>query len=1603
MCDEKFVCVRDTEGGAVVVVDVGMGGSMKQPAVAEGAVMGVDGKVLALHSGKTVQVFDLAEKEKVGACDVPGTIQYVTWIKGDLLAIVTATHVYHWNPTTTSPKKQFEKAKELKDSQVLSYTTDATGAWLMLAVVVAKDGGKEIKGVLQLYSVEKKAAKIIDGHAGCFTEYKVNKEKCNIMVVGGQGQDGGRLFTVEMPTGKKQTASYEKKVASLPVGAPDDFPIAIAVQNGLIYALTRYGIFSLHDVETVTLIHEENTGGRYILGTAHSTNGLLGVTIEGAVHHITADVSSIVFKLKATNPSFALEVAGRAGIPEAEEMYQHYFQSLTSKGDVSAAIDLALTAPRDCLRTLETVKQLQGFPQIPGQSSSLMVYFNRIIEEDKLNKVEALELAKLVLMKQGGAEYLADLSKKKKIEASEELADKLQPLDPDLALTFYSQAKCHTKAIQLHIHRQQFSKALEYIRSNDGAWQPDLVDILTKLVATNADGAAEFALLLHKEYKGKSITPSEIVDLFLDRTCVKQATGYLLAILTTDDEKDMELQTRLFEMNLLHSSAQVVEALFTQGRFTKFDGKKIASLCEKAGLYLRALKLNCKVHLKEGNNLQAIQRCGVNASQSAPQWLPEILKILSPEDCMGLVKALVSASPRLNAPVCAEAVIPQLHRLPNDAVIDMFAEHKAYTPLYNVLTKLLPTSEDERIHTKYVECALRTGQTTEIEAITRTSDFYNPQVVLSLLNEVRLSDPWPYINVCNKHKLWDSMIGYLMGTRNLRYLDLYVTEREPQHLPFVVGALLDAGADDEYITTLIYKVASPPVGQVIQAVEARGKITMLLPWMEHMIQQGCDDKTLVTTLAKQYIDNARQNAREYLEEHKGQYDSLEVGKYAEGRSAELAFAAYETGSHDDQVIRLAVDNKMYGELAQYCLKRQDLPLWKSVLSRDDRKELVSALVSTAIPKVSDPTEISVAVKAFTQAGMPTQLTAILEKLILDDEGSAFSQNRYLQNLLLLTVIQTEPAKAMSYIKRLDKYDVAEMAAIALKKGLNEETLEMYRRSPGGECDAMRVLIETIGDIDRAKELAERTDGKACWGILGKVQLQRKGMLTEALMSLTKAADCQQTMDAVRAVKESGKVAHYKELVTYLETVRGAATDGDMSYLAFADTELAYSLARCEMFTKLSQFLAESNLANLTQAGDRCYDEGLYEAARVLYTAEHNHAKLASTLIHLKQYLEALDAAQKAGSIKTWKEVCYACVNADELRLAQMAAQHIIVAPEELDGLCHYFEAAGKVAELEALLKTGLSNERTHIGMYTQLGLLLTRHNGGKVLEYLKLYAGKMNRTEMLRSCEAHHLWTEVRYLHVYNEDWDSALSVMLDHPSPAWEHNVFKETCCKATVIDHIYSGVSFYLASHPDLLGDFLYAVSNRVNPERVVLTVHRLGSVALVKDWLVSVQKVNNKIVNEAVNQLLIEEEDYESLRESLQNFTNFDRHGLCSVLASHSLMEMRRVASWLHAQSGKHQQAIDTALADRLYQDATEYAAESKDPTVVNSLLTSFMEKGLHECFAAALYTCYEIAEPDVAVELAWRHKNADIVMPYFIQVLKELWDSRCQCGGGKCGRR
>ncbi|GLU02552.1 hypothetical protein SLE2022_197980 [Rubroshorea leprosula] len=170
--------------------------------------------------------------------------------------------------------------------------------------------------------------------------------------------------------------------------------------------------------------------------------------------------------------------------------------------------------------------------------------------------------------------------------------------------------------------------------------------------------------------------------------------------------------------------------------------------------------------------------------------------------------------------------------------------------------------------------------------------------------------------------------------------------------------------------------------------------------------------------------------------------------------------------------------------------------------------------------------------------------------------------------------------------------------------------------------------------------------------------------------------------------------------------------------------------------------------------------------------------------------------------------------------------------------------------------------------------------------------------------------------------------------------------------------------------------------------MTEFQAGHVRLVKPYMVAVQSNNIAAVNEALNEIYVEEEDYDRLPESIDLHDNFDQIGLAQKIEKHELLEMRRVAAYIYKKARRWKPSIALSKKDNLYKDAMEPCSlQSGDRELSEELLVYFIEQGKKECSASCLFVCYDLIRPDVVLELAWTNNMIDSAFPYLLQFIRE----------------
>ncbi|KAJ7543091.1 hypothetical protein O6H91_09G024400 [Diphasiastrum complanatum] len=1595
MESEKYICVRETAPqNSVVIIDMSLPlQPLRRPITADSALMNPVSRILALKAqipGSTqdhLQIFNIEMKAKMKSYQMPEQVVFWKWITPKLLGLVTQVSVYHWSIEGDSePIKMFDRTANLTGNQIINYRCDPTEKWLVLIGIApgAPERPQLVKGNMQLFSVDQQRSQALEAHAASFATFKVPGNESPSILISfatktiAAGQLSSKLHIIELGA-QPGKPGFTKKQADLffPPDFADDFPVAMQISHkyGLIYVITKLGLLFVYDLETATAVYRNRISPDPIFLTADSPSvgGFYAVNRRGQVLLATVNEATIVpfisgqismlSNWQLNNLELAVNLAKRANLPGAENLVVQRFQELFSQMKYKEAAELAAESPQGILRTADTIAKFQSVPVQPGQTSPLLQYFGTILTRGKLNAYESLELSRLVV-NQNKKNLLENWLAEDKLECSEELGDLVKTVDNDMALKIYIKARATPKVVAAFAERREFDKILIY--SKQVGYTPDYLFLLQSMLRSDPQGAVNFALMLSQMEGGSPVDYNVITDLFLQRNLIREATSFLLDVLKPNLPEHAMLQTKVLEINLV-TFPNVADAILANGMFSHYDRPRIAQLCEKAGLYTRALQ--------HYTDLSDIKRVVINTHAIEPQALVEFFGTLSRDWALDCMKELLLVNMRGNLQIVVQVAKEYSEQLGVDACVKLFEQFKSYEGLYFFLGSYLSSSEDPEIHYKYIEAAAKTGQLKEVERVTRESNFYDPEKTKNFLMEARLPDARPLINVCDRFGFVPDLTHYLYSNNMLRYIEGYVQKVNPSNAPLVVGQLLDDDCPEDFIKNLILSVRSLlPVEPLVEQCEKRNRLRLLSQFLEHLVTEGSQDVHVHNALGKIIIET--NNNPEHFLTTNPYYDSRVVGKYCEKRDPTLAVVAYRRGQCDDELISVTNRNSLFKLQARYVVERMEPELWEKVLNPENahRRQLIDQVVSTALPESKNPDQVSATVKAFMTADLPHELIELLEKIVL--QNSAFSGNPNLQNLLILTAIKADKSRVMDYVNRLDNFDGPAVGEIAVGSELYEEAFSIFKKF-NLNVQAVNVLLDNIHSIDRAVEFASRVEEDDVWSQVAKAQL-KEGLVSDAIESFIRANDATQFNDVILAAEH---VRAYDDLVKYLLMVRKKVKEPKV------DSELIIAYAKIDKLGEIEEFILQPNVANLQNVGDRLFDEALYEAAKIIFTHISNWARLASTLIKLRQFQGAVDAARKANSSKTWKEVCFACVDAEEFRLAQICGLNIIVQVDDLEEVSDYYQNKGRFDELITLMESGLGLERAHMGIFTELGTLYAKYRPEKLMEHLKLFSTRINIPKLIRVCDQQQHWKELTYLYIQYDEYDNAAATIMNHSPEAWDHMQFKDVAVKVANVELYYKAVHFYLQEHPDLLNDLLNVLAPRVDHTRVVDIMRKAGQLPLVKPYMVAVQSNNVSAVNEALNELYIEEEDYDRLRESIDYHDNFDQISLAQRVEKHELVEFRRIAALIYKKAGRWRQSIALSKKDNLYKDAMETCSQSGDRDLAEELLGYFVEQGKKECFAACLFTCYDLIRADVALELAWMNNIVDFAFPYLLQFLRE----------------
>ncbi|EZG81077.1 putative clathrin heavy chain [Gregarina niphandrodes] len=1353
---------------------------------ADGAMKHPTEDVLALRgynenaSGQFIQVFDLTSKARLGEHAFKDDICYWRWLHDRSLVLISGEEIYHWDirPSVdipeSSPRLVMRREGRLQSSdiQVINYSVDdpVNPLWALVAGIYL-DESRVVRGSLQLYSFEKNQSQFLEGYAGCFGQLwadptlaalEEDKKTPFLSFIEKKNDGPMKLYVMDIYAARGEGHPFPFKVDqefTYPPEFANDFPLAahFSKRHGVIYTASKNGHVMVFDALSGTRLITErvSTEGLFLAQPDGLTGGIKVVNRKGVVIGVSVNEFGLIqyiIKCVPNGVSIGGSLAKRYGYPEADEFVIGTFKSLFQSQRYKAAATLCALSKSKNLRSPTTMSTFRAAKTVPGMPSAALQYFTALLAiPGRLTAAESMELCRPAVNQQKKG-LIDDWVNTDRLECNEALGDLIGTVDIDLALVVYQRANCHDKVLKIYGERGAFNKLMGYIRRKK--CQADFIGMLRSSLLTSPESALEFARGLLENHATSRIDPMSVFELFAQHNRVRDITGVFSGLIgKVEFPKQSALETRILESSIA-ADPSTAELLFQQNIFKHYDRTRIGQLAEKAGLYKRALE--CYTDMADVKRV--LSKSG---SQLNIDWLSQYCANLPGETSLEiLADTLRSSRGSLNAIV--QIAVTYWQKLGIKNVFNMFEQTNCIEAVYLFAGAMVPQSDDPEVHFKYIQAAAKLNHWSECERMVKESMVYDPVRVKDLLKAADLTEPRAFIFVCDRHEFIEELTESLYRNDKMDYLEVYVSRVGVQNTPKVIETLLDLGCPEERIVSILQSVrAACPIEPLVSAMEKRGRLLLILPWMEERINEGRVDECLNNAVAKVYIDTNR-DAAKFLDNN-ANYNAREIGKYCENKDPHMAVAAYIKGRCDDELIELTNKNGLYRIEAKYVLNRADRGLWHKVLSapEDHRRGVLDQLMATALMDANSPSEVWCAIEAINEAAAQRDLLEILERIVVHksipaDMVDEFANLTSLQDKLIFTAMDVDQEKARYLITKLDNITPDHVAEAALNKGMEKDALAIYQKH-GMSLKALNVMLLNLKEVDTAEAFAESVQSNEVWNRLGEFCLnaaemdldtdlatdthlgtgavaraEQAGDMVVKCMNIYKRVDrCPCTSRIIEAAKKNHRLT---ELVDFLQSLRtNASSDHSV------DTELAYAMAKTGKKAELEKLLIGVHTVNCQKLGDMLFDEAqtqqnadqaagatsltaeaaeLYQLAKLFYAKVPNHAKLTACNVRLGDHVAAVETAKRAGSAKSWVDVALASIESGDWKVAHSSSLHVIEYVDHLEKVVQAYESHGRYGELINLLETGVNMGKQNIQLLTEMGICYAKYRPDKLQEFI---------------------------------------------------------------------------------------------------------------------------------------------------------------------------------------------------------------------------------------------------------------------------------------------
>ncbi|XP_049848985.1 probable clathrin heavy chain 1 [Schistocerca gregaria] len=820
------------------------------------------------------------------------------------------------------------------------------------------------------------------------------------------------------------------------------------------------------------------------------------------------------------------------------------------------------------LRSSVALKILEGVSYPPDQPSPLLLYIQELINITCLSEDESLALIKFVPAAKSNV--IGTLISNKKIKPTLAIGNSLRPKSLSLALSVYTAIEAHDLAASVLIDLGKIDKLFVYAQKV--SFNPDWLALLSQLVQNKNDLSIQFVKHLSSN-PNTHIDLDAALDIFIASRNHTWLTQFATIVLNNDPSTS-DLQTKLLQalFSILPKQARY---LIESNALSHFQPAAIAPLLEEH----QYIDLAIKYHPSPDDKKRIILQHLISVR---PETILNAIKDFSDAD-LPFFESCLNSNLSFFLPIFSSFLEQNWSRLSLPPFFNLLLSTDSKSPnfrpiLHRLLHRLFQTQPDPSFSIAYARSCISTSSWQDLLRLCQDGP-YDPLPLLQLLLDSQLPDLRSPLVLCLRHNQFDQLAHHLVSTNQLPHLFSSLQYFNSSIIPPLIAALLDARADDSFVSSLINSFPSidqPSLNTLLSQLEQRQQLPIARDWLlrqsKTLPPNPVTDTHLSihTALAKIHVITHTQP--EHFLNTNPYYDHLELGRFCTESFPDLALISYLSSPTpcEDPLFQLCIDCQYFHQLISYLLRKNDLSLWEKcasylVKSPSSNTTFFQTLQDSLI-QFNTVAPIALILKAFhTFESLITDFVKLLQNLA--DPAYEFFSTPAFQDVLLLTLIHfhsVNPAlhsedTILNYVKMFDKFDYAAIGKTASDVHLYSIALLAYQK---GQLylSALSLILDHMSDDDpnlsNAQQFVSDHKRPELYSALAKKQLELN-ILPDALNNLIHSNDPTLYRDAIQCV--SSRFEQYTSSHSF-PPFPTPSSPFDSSSLDYSTLEYQYSIS-----------------------------------------------------------------------------------------------------------------------------------------------------------------------------------------------------------------------------------------------------------------------------------------------------------------------------------------------------------------------------------------------------------------------------------------------------------